>query len=40
MKENDGKYDFVLGAFTRMMECELHANAHHGDRPGWLKMNR
>lgn len=33
-----GKYDNVLRPFYRLMEKELHANAHKGDRPVWLKM--
>lgn len=32
------KYDSVLRPFVNLMAQELHANAHKGDRPGWLKM--
>lgn len=35
-----GKYDEVLQPFLSLMECELHANASKGDRPGWLAMSR
>lgn len=34
------KYDEVLLPFLAMMRTELHANAHKGDRPGWLSMDR
>lgn len=34
------KYDDVLLPFLSIMRAELHANAHKGDRPGWLKMDR
>ena len=34
-----GKYGDVLTPFLQMMEAELHANAHKGDRPGWLAMS-
>lgn len=33
------KYDEVLRPFTAAMDRELHANAHKGDRPGWMKMS-
>lgn len=33
-------YDDVLLPFLAMMRAELHANAHKGDRPGWLTMDR
>lgn len=32
------KYSAVLDPFMAMMRKELHANAHKGDRPAWLKM--
>lgn len=35
-----GKYSEVLEPFFDMMNAELHANAHKGDRPGWLSMDR
>lgn len=34
------KYDDVLLPFLALMRAELHANAHKGDRPGWLSMDR
>lgn len=34
------KYDDVLLPFLVLMRAELHANAHKGDRPGWLSMDR
>ncbi|MCM8743582.1 hypothetical protein [Pseudomonas koreensis] len=34
------KYDEVLLPFLSLMRAELHANAHKGDRPGWLQMDR
>ena len=34
------KYDDVLLPFLALMRAELHANAHKGDRPGWLQMDR
>ena len=34
------KYDDVLLPFLSIMRAELHANAHKGDRPGWLQMDR
>lgn len=34
------KYDDVLLPFLGLMRAELHANAHKGDRPGWLQMDR
>lgn len=34
------KYDDVLLPFLSLMRAELHANAHKGDRPGWLQMDR
>lgn len=34
------KYDDVLLPFLALMRAELHANAHKGDRPGWLGMGR
>lgn len=34
------KYDDVLQPFLSLMRAELHANAHKGDRPGWLQMDR
>lgn len=33
------KYDDVLLPFLALMRAELHANAHKGDRPGWLQMD-
>jgi len=33
------KYDDVLLPFLALMRSELHANAHKGDRPGWLQMD-
>lgn len=33
------KYDDVLLPFLSLMRAELHANAHKGDRSGWLKMD-
>jgi hypothetical protein len=33
------KYDDVLLPFLALMREELHANAHKGDRPGWLQMD-
>lgn len=33
------KYDEVLLPFLALMRSELHANAHKGDRPGWLQMD-
>lgn len=38
--EPAGKYDNVLRPFVALMERELHANSHKGDRPGWLSMSR
>ena len=35
-----GKYRDVLRPFIVMMESELQANAHKGDRHGWLSMSR
>lgn len=32
------KYDEVLRPFVVLMEKELHANSHKGDREGWLQM--
>ena len=32
------KYDDTLLPFLAMMRMELHANAHKGDREGWLSM--
>lgn len=32
------KYDEVLRPFVALMEKELHANSHKGDREGWLQM--
>lgn len=32
------KYDDVLRPFVALMEKELHANSHKGDREGWLQM--
>lgn len=32
-------YDDVLLPFLSLMRAELHANAHKGDRPGWLTMD-
>lgn len=34
------KYDDVLLPFLALMREELHANAHKGDRPGWLGMDQ
>lgn len=36
---DDAKYGFVLRPFVAAMARELHANAHKGDRPGWLTMS-
>lgn len=33
------KYDDVLLPFLSLMRAELHANAHKGDRQGWLQMD-
>lgn len=35
-----GKYDIVLRPFVALMERELHANCHKGDRPSWLNLTR
>jgi hypothetical protein len=35
-----GKYDDTLRPFVAMMERELHANTHKGDRQGWLAMSK
>lgn len=32
------KYAEVLRPFVALMEKELHANSHKGDREGWLQM--
>lgn len=32
------KYDDTLLPFLALMRNELHANAHKGDREGWLRM--
>lgn len=39
MSQESGKYDLTLKPFVELMERELHANAHKGDRPAWLKMS-
>lgn len=35
-----GKYDEVLSRFVALMEKELHANTHKGDREAWLNLTR
>lgn len=37
---NTTKYNDTLLPFLALMRKELHANAHKGDREGWLRMGR
>lgn len=39
LAEPPAKYDDTLLPFLALMRKELHANAHKGDREGWVAMN-